>query len=185
MKTLIGIAARTFALVAILCLGTGAAFAQDTPEKIDHFFGRFTGGAEIKGDPSAPARRESEVEIIPTDQGFQITWTTLSVDATNAGGVKVKTAVEKFLRTENPAVFHSETAGDPLNGTPLTWTNITGTTLTLTTITIWPDGTHDIATWARNVVGEKMHLTFTRFNNGEITRRVEGDLVKVDALEEE
>jgi hypothetical protein len=181
----VGIAMRGCALIIALFLGTIAAGAQDdtASESIDHFYGRFSGGAEIKGDPSAPARRESEVEVAPTDDGFQITWTTLSLDTSNVGGVKVKTAVERFVRTDRPQVFHSEEPGDPLNDKPLTWANISGNTLTMTTMTIWPDGTHDIATWSRRVVGDQMTLIFTRIQDGEIVRRVEGDLVKIDDLD--
>jgi hypothetical protein len=183
VTTLVGIALRGCALVFALFVGSIAAQAQDDAQKPEYFYGRFTGGAEIKGDPNAPARRESEVEVAPTSNGFQITWTTLSLDPSNVGGVKVKTAVEKFVRTEHPQLFRSEEDGDPLGGTPLTWASITGNTLTMTTLTVWPDGTHDVASWARRVVDDQMHLLFTRIQDGEIVRRVEGELVRIDDLD--
>ena len=184
MRMGVGMALRAWMVVCALFLAAPFASAQDA-QNIQYFYGRFTGGAEIKGDPNAPARRESEVEIAATDNGFQITWTTLSLDVESTGGVKVKTAVEKFVPTETPTIFHTEEQGDPLNGKPLTWATITGNTLMMSTLTIWPDGTHDLATWSRTVIGDQMKLVFTRVQNGEITRRVEGELVKVDALEDE
>jgi hypothetical protein len=182
VTTFLSIATRGWALIIALVLGTIDVSAQDSVS-IEHFYGRFSGGAEIKGDPSAPARRESEVEIAPTDNGFQITWTTLSLDPGTVGGVKVKTAVEKFMRSERPQIFINEEAADPFNDKPLTWANISGNTLTMTVLTIWPDGTHDLATWSRRVTGDQMKLIFTRVQDGEITRRVEGDLVKIDDLD--
>ena len=96
----------------------------------------------------------------------------------------MKTATEQFDRTDNAAVFHAENSGALLKGEPVTWARIDGDTLTMTTITVSEKGGYDVASWARTVSGDDMKLVFTRFRDGELVRKVEGDLVRIDALDE-
>jgi len=173
--------ALAFAALAI-CVSFAAA--ADEVRKPEYFFGRYVGGAEIQGGEGLTARRQSEVEITPYESGFEITWTTLSLDPSEPGGVSVKTATEQFDRTDNAAVFHAENSGALLKGEPVTWARIDGDTLTMTTITVSEKGGYDVASWARTVSGDDMKLVFTRFRDGELVRKVEGDLVRIDALDE-
>lgn len=173
---------RAFWVLLVLAAAP-AAVAEDAPRPIDPFLGRFAGGAEVR-DPEAPIPRQSEVEIVPTESGFRLTWTTISFDASGQGALKINSASEEFQRTADPNVFHVAPDAAPLEGEPVKWARIAGDTLFVTIMTVGADGRGDVATWARTVRDGRMSLVFTRFEDGELVRRVEGELIAVDILNE-
>ena len=179
-------ASRIYGIAGAALIGAfaliGAARAED-PAPIDSFYGRFVGGAEIKGAASSTARRESEIEIVPTEAGFEITWTTLSLAPDEPDGIKIKTAIERFKLTATPHIFEGESSNDPTKDGHLIWANIKGKTLVISMLTI-EDGEYNLASYERTMVDKgHMNLVFTRFQGGEITRRVTGELTKVDVIE--
>ena len=171
------------AAALIGALSFAAPARAENPAPIDSFYGRFVGGADIKGAASGTARRESEIEIVPTPDGFEITWTTLSQAPDQPDGIKIKTAIERFKRTGAAYIFDGESSNDPTKGGHLIWANIKGKTLVITILTI-EDGQYNLASYERTMADRNhMNLVFTRFQNGEITRRVTGELTKVDVIE--
>lgn len=176
---------RTAILAILLSVGPVLAWADpDKAHQIEYFFGRYTGSAQASAEGASAMARQSEVEISPSDEGFKISWTTLSLDASEPTGIRIRAASENFARTENPMVFHGVSSGDPLKGGQVLIARIKEQTLSVSIFSIDENGGTSLATWDRTRVGDNLKLVFTRVRDGEMVRQAEGDLVKVDNLNE-
>jgi hypothetical protein len=125
--------------------------------------------------------RDMDVVIEPSAQGFFVTWTTVirqGGDPSNPDIRRKGTEIE-FLPTQNPSVFKSATARDPLDGGQLAWARISETTLVVYLMTIDESGVYSVQSYARTLTGEGMELVFRRITDGQSTREVHARLVKV------
>jgi hypothetical protein len=163
---------------------TGVVAPAAIPDvAITHFAGQFQGPTKIvegAGAGSSADERQSQVLISPAgDGGFTLQWSTLFIDNENTGEMKVKdsTTIE-FAPGASPSVFVGKDNGAIFNGRPIYWAKIKGNTLHVQAIIVKEDGTYDVTHYARTVDGNTMRLDFTRFEDGEQTRRVQGDLTK-------
>jgi hypothetical protein len=170
------------AAMAFLALSASMAQAADLPLKA--FFGHYQGNGIAESSDSlyfGVTMRDMDVVIEPSAQGFFVTWTTVirqGGDPSNPDIRRKGTEIE-FLPTQNPSVFKSATARDPLDGGQLAWARISETTLVVYLMTIDESGVYSVQSYARTLTGEGMELVFRRITDGQSTREVHARLVKV------
>lgn len=159
--------------------------AQAADLTIADFYGTFEGEGmtlpEAGETPAAPDR-VSGVEITPQGDGFSLRWTTMMMGETTpvATDARVKTSEQVFRRVgEN--VWHEVKNTNPGAGKPFAWARLSGDTLVVTTLILRDDGTYDMTSYERRLVRpDTMELIFTRFKNGDISRRVKAELKRKD-----
>lgn len=182
----------SFAVLAaaiLLALPVSAAAETQTPagqsegekaQPITSFFGRFVGQTKVvegEGANTAAAGRESEVLIEQTADGFKLRWATLFIDEERPADVELKDSTEiTFKATKDSSVFEQVGAPPLFSGKAYYWARLSGNTMHVTGLVLTSDGTYDVTHYARTVQGGTMRLEFTRFRNGELVRRVSGNL---------
>lgn len=188
MKAFAAALAVTFALAA-------PAFAQDTPDEaaaatpaaapkpIDYFYGIYQGDTTVvdgAGAGTAAATRGSRVETTSAGgQDFTITWSTVYTDDENPSRYKIKDSTKiTFTPAQTPGAYQQKDPGTLWAGKPYYWARIDGETLNVTSLVLRPDGTYDVAHYARTVETDTMRLEFTRFKDGQLQRHVTGTLRK-------
>jgi len=165
---------RITTMLALVALSV-PAIAQAADRKIDEFYGRWLGTGEASEGAAGAARtqaRDSEVIIERAADGFKISWTTMSSDASAPTKSKVKTAELTFKPGGKPGFFVEVKAGNPLDGKKSTWARIAGDTLSINQLVVAADGQWDVSVYDRTLKDPKtMELQFTRITNGKIARQ--------------
>lgn len=169
--------------LALLLWLVAPAAAED--RKIEDFYGHFAGNAATgdgPGDTYNQENRAADVEITASETGFSVSWTTLQVqdpDSPGAGqSASVKTATLNFASGPTPGIWY-EVKNLPTHTPkkPFTWARLVENKLIITTIIIQENGAYDVTSYERTLTTkDKMELRFTRFKNGDITRRVKAEL---------
>ncbi len=165
----------------IWALAWGTALADDRP--LDDFFGQFTGvGIADSGtfETSDISHRDLAVLIEPAEDGFKLTWTTYFVSSTSDADVslKEKSATLTFKRTDDQNRFDALGTGDPLAGAPATWARLDGNSLIVNSLQVKTNGKYDVTSYIRTLTEDGLDVTFIRFKNGNVTRRVRADLTR-------
>src|SRR5215510_8337807 len=106
---------RIATMLALVALSVSSA-AQAADRKIDEFYGRWLGTGEATQGATTTQSRDSEVIIERAADGFKISWTTMSSDASAPTKSKVKTAELTFKPGGKPGYFIDVKAGNPLDG---------------------------------------------------------------------
>ena len=167
-------------LLAILLLVSGPASAAS----IEDFIGTFEGNVEFDNN-GTPERRDMSVEISETDDGFSVSWT--SVSYKSDGRTKEKTYTIAFQPSERDNIFASAMKSnvfgkqvplDPLKGEPFVWSRIEGDTLTLFSLFIDENGDHEMQEYHRTLADGGLALEFRRLSNGVEVRTIETFLTR-------
>lgn len=165
-------------VMAVLLLVTAPAAAET--RQLKDFFGTFEGEGETlneAGVPRAPDR-VSGVEISAEGDGFRLRWTTMMMGEGPDGSTdaRVKTSEQVFARVAEDS--WREVRNDmPGNGRPFAWARLDGDTLIVTALILRNSGSYDVTSYERRLVTpDTMEVRFTRFKDGEITRRVKAEL---------
>ncbi len=170
-------------LVAVVVWNVTPARA-DAPS-IRPFFGSYEGSALLQSGEIK--NRELRVIIRPFGEaGFTVRWRTLifksGKDPTG------RTQVIYFEPSaSNPKVYAAtppeEAAGiatdQPLAGHPFGWARIVDKTLTVNVLTISEAGDYVIQTYNRTLIKTGMALAFVRVRNGDVEKRIWGELERV------
>lgn len=173
--------AVTIALVAML-MGGAARATQDVT--IAAFAGHWVGSGIARSDLSEYFKmtlRDLDVIVTLKGDGFVIAWTTVLREGGTSDNPKVrrKSTTLDFVPAGRPGVFRDARGGvDPLSGAPYAWARIRGQTLTVHSLVIDDDGSYEMHSYDRTLVGAGMELEFTRVRDGEPTKTVTGKLVK-------
>lgn len=173
-----------FLFVVMVVLGYAQpGFAQSEFEK---FFGRYV-GSDMSDSTDMSETRSSDVAIKPYQEGFNVTWNTIST-RTNTK-VKKSTFSINFRPSKQRGVYGSamskdmfgnEKPLDPLNGDPYVWAYISGDTLTVNSLLVAENGGYEIQTYERTLIDGGMSLVFSRVQNGEIQKQFRGHMKKVE-----
>ncbi len=172
-------------LLPVLLLLATALPARADMDDIAAFFGRYEGrGIEL--ELGVVAQRAMTVEIGPTDDGFNVTWTTTTFGS--GRGDHTKRYSVNFTDTRRENIFASQMRMnkfggrvplDPLKGDPLIWARLIDATLTVYAMRITAEGSYDLQVYNRTRVDGGLRLAYSRFLEGEAVRTVDGFLKKV------
>ncbi len=168
------------ALLIVAC----AAFASaaSAKELWEPFLGSFIGEA-ITDTDGAHEMRDLEVKITRTKRGFRVRWT--SVTRRSDGSVKRKQYSVDFTPSKRAGVYGSamrtnlfgkREALDPMRGDPYVWARIEGDTLSIFSLLITDAGSYSMQVYHRTLTDQGLELDYTRFEEGEVTRTVNGTL---------
>lgn len=158
----------------------GSASARDA--RISSFAGVYQGSGVAEGRDNVfftVTARDLDVVIRPTDDGFDVTWTTISHGTTRGQRVVRRSETVSFVAAGKPGVFRPATQVEPLSGAPYYWARVAGPTLTVYALILAENGAYELATWGRTLTANGMDLTFRRLKDGEAVRTVRGKLLKV------
>ena len=159
----------------------GAALAADRP--LEDFYGQFTGvGIADSGalETSDISHRDLAVVIEPANEGFRLTWTTYFVSSgANADvSLKEKSASLTFTPSQDENRFDAVGTGDPLSGVPATWARLEDDSIIVNSVQVKADGSYDLTSYIRTLTEDGLDVTFIRFKDGNVTRRVRADLTR-------
>ena len=171
-------------VVTLAGLGLADDASAQSGRKIEEFFGHWAGQGLTStgpGEDYTQDDRASDIVIEPEGTGFKVTWTTLQVKqaqtALDPNESSVKAAVQTFLPSGMPGVWYEHANGNFADGKNFAWARIDGDSLIVTNALMADDGGYDVTSYERTLVdNDHMKLRFTRFHNGDITRRVKADL---------
>lgn len=171
---------RILGAFSLLLALYGPAFAENFA--IADFYGTFEGEGSTLSEEgtTGPNDRVAYVEIAAVEDGFSVAWTTLMLNEPQPSLTegRVKTA-ELIFKPAGENVWHSTKNGKPGDGKPWSWARLDGDTLIITTLLLRANGTYDITSYERTLKSKDlMELRFTRFKDGDITRRVKADLAR-------
>ena len=179
MRTL-SMSYRIFSVISLLFLFASAGFAAD----IDPFVGNYTGFAEFESGGET-ARRDMSVEIAGNDDGFEITWK--SVTYKPDGRTKEKEYNIMFVPTRREGIFSSAMGTNvfgkavplnPMKGDPYVWSRITGDTFTVFSLLIGEDGGYEMQEYNRTLAERGLELDYQRIRNGEKLKKINAFLAK-------
>ena len=140
--------------VVVVALFAGGAVIAAGNLPVMAFAGHFTGTGLARNDLSEYFNltvRDLDVVLIPRDDGFVLTWTTVlrSGGDPDNPSIKRKTTSLTFVPAQNEGVFRTVRKSDPLNGEPYAWARIREQTLTVHSLVISDDGSYEIHTYDR------------------------------------
>ncbi|WP_257884253.1 hypothetical protein [Sulfitobacter sp. CW3] len=180
MRQSSSIICRFFALLLLLWPCTVVA------GEFDRFAGSFTGEAEFVFDGETQ-RRDMSTTIVPTKNGFRLSWT--SVSHKDDGRAKSKTYNILFepsgrkniyssaMRTN---VFGKDVPLNPLKGEPYVWARLNGDTLSVFSLVIDETGEYEMQEYHRTLVAEGLELEFIRLRNGGALKEIRTLLHRID-----
>ena len=152
-----------------------ASIAQADDSFYSKFFGKFSGQVEVSGDRT----RNLEVEIKPTEKGFNVGWKTITSDQSGSG--KTKSYSIDFVASDRQGIYGSamktnlfggQEALDPMKGEPYFWSKITDQTLTIFGMLITEDGNYEIQRYDRTLENDDMQLVYTLSKEGETIKNI-------------
>ena len=150
------------------------------------FVGEYMGEGISQTDGEL-SKRDFTVKIEPKDEGFLLTW--VSVTRNDDGTLKRKKHTVQFkpkgksglygsaMRTD---MFGNQVPMDPLNGEPYVWARIEGDTLFVYALLISAKGGYEMQTYERTLTPTGMDLIYSRVRDGKMMRTVEGTLKRVN-----
>ncbi len=171
-------------LASIVTPAHGSARAESAA-RIDDFFGVYEGTAVSRNEEGITTR-DLGVEIKPTNDGFNLKWTT--VIPKSSGRIKRSEYSIDFERTKRRNIYESAMRTDmfgnriplnPLDGDPYVWATLNGQTLTVHALIITDDGTYEMQTYDRTLEENGIHLEFQRVRSGLNMRYITGTLKRV------
>ena len=168
------------ALLILACAALAPAVGAEA--LWERFLGSYVGQAITETDGSHEMR-DLQVDISKTKRGFRVRWT--AVTRRSDGSVKRKQYSVDFTPSRREGVFASEMrsnlfgkreALDPMRGDPYVWARIEGDTLSVFSLLITDVGSYSMQVYHRTLIEEGLDLDYTRFEEGEVTRTVNGTL---------
>lgn len=178
------------ALLAGLALPGAAARAADQPGgpasaplPLEAFFGTYVGhGVATQRQPGiAVSRRELNVTIEPSQDGFAIAWTTVLHKGGDPKGERVVRRDNRlaFVPSGRANLWRTAKEGDPASGETYAWARIEGDSLITYVTWIDDEGMFDVDRYARQITPAGMKVSFRLTREGAEVLSVEADLKKV------
>lgn len=163
------------ALLAAMMFAAGPVAAN----AITPFIGSYEGNVEFDANGETE-RRDMSVEIAEFEEGFSVSWTSVSYKPD--GRTKEKSYTINFQASDRdnifssamkPNVFGKLVPLDPLKGEPFVWARIVGDTLTVFSLFIDEAGDYEMQEYHRSLAEGGLDLEFRRLRNGEEIRSIE------------
>jgi hypothetical protein len=174
---------RCFAVLGVFFfLGLNATEAQ---ADIKRFVGKYAGSAQLNLADGSVTPRDMSVEISQTDEGFRVTWASVTLRASGTRNEKSYTIdfvpsdrASVFAAAMRKNVFGHEVQLNPMKGEPYVWSRITGDTLTVYSLFVDADGGYTMQQYDRTLAEGGLNLRFQAIRGGKILRAVETFLTK-------
>jgi len=173
--------AGVICLALLLLAAAPASRAESLP--ISGFYGHYQGSGIAENEDSlyfGVTVRDLDVRIGPDAGGFYVEWTSVIRGGgdPNSPDVRRRTQKVSFAPGDNPNIFVSKSATNPMKG-GLVWARIKEQTLTVNVMLVADNGSYTVQTYNRTLNGNGMTLNFVNTTDGEPQRHVEARLVKV------
>ncbi|MFK7744389.1 MAG: hypothetical protein AB8B47_05000 [Roseobacter sp.] len=158
------------------CLVLVASIAQ---ADISRFIGSYEGSAEVVSANGDARFRDMSVEISQADDGFTVSWT--SITYRKNGTAKEKSYTINFVPGDRAGVFASAMKRnvfghsvqlDPMKGEPFVWSQIEGDTLSVYSIFVTEEGGYEIQQFDRTLADGGLQLDYQSVRDGAIQRTV-------------
>ena len=182
MRASAGVFALSFVIILAAAI-VRPAVAEN--RKISDFYGAYT-GQSISVTGEGLSARDLNVKIEKTDQGFNLSWTTVTRKRDQSA--KRKSYSIDFSKSPRKNMWGSAVRRDafgnmqPINplreGDPFVWATLKGDTLTVYALLITAAGGYELQTYARTLTASGMTLKFTRLRDGEQLKAINGVLLK-------
>ena len=140
--------------------------------EIDRFAGVFSGQAAVVLEGETQGR-DLKTMITPVDDGFNISWTSITHKAD--GDIKSKTYSIEFVPSQRANIYGSamktnmfgkQVPLDPLQGEPFVWSRFEGDTLSVFSLFINEVGEYEMQEYHRTLADGGLDLLFRRVSNG-------------------
>lgn len=149
----------------------------------DGFIGSYEGKyISVEGEKF---NRDLSVEITEVDDGFNITWKTVTFKKDKA---KEKSYTIDFLETDRDHIYEAAQKKnlfggrdplDPMKGEPYAWARIEGSKLTVFVLIVTDDGGYEMQTFDRILTSDNnLEVKFSRIRNGEMLKTIETVLTR-------
>lgn len=157
-----------------LCLIGTMAQAQ-----IERFVGSYEGSASVVSTDGISQPRDMSVEIEDTEDGFTVSWTTITYRAD--GSSKEKPYTIDFVPSDRDGIFAAamrrnvfghNVQMDPMKGEPYVWARIEGDTLSVFSIFVLQNGGYEIQQFDRTLAEGGLQLNFKSLTEGALKRSV-------------
>jgi hypothetical protein len=166
-------------LIMLMFLSAAPAWAQD--KALSDFFGEWAGSGLAKEGGATTQNRDTTVTIERAADGFKITWSTMRTQLDDQAASVVKSTTMRFKGTATPNVFHLTDSGDILKGGKSAWATLKGATLKIQIASVEANGDWTVQVYDRSLTApKKMAASFRRITNGEVVRKAELTLSKVE-----
>ena len=129
--------------------------------------------------------RDLSVDIEEVDDGFNITWKTVTFKKDKA---KEKEYSIDFLETDRDHIYEAAQKKnlfggrdplDPMKGEPYAWARIDGNKLTVFVLIVTDDGGYEMQTFDRILTSDSnLEVKFSRIRNGEAFKAIETTLTR-------
>lgn len=170
---------RIVVSTVVLLIAVSAVKAAD----YDGFIGSYEGKyISPKGEKY---NRDLSVEIEEVDDGFNITWKTITFKKDEA---KEKSYSIDFLKTDREHIYEAAQKKnlfggrdplDPMKGEPYAWARIEGNKLTVFVLIVTNDGGYEMQTFDRILTSDNnLDVKFSRIRDGEKFKSVETTLTR-------
>ena len=151
---------------------------------IEPFLGSYTGSTVVE-ESGVELKRNLDVKISETDEGFNVFWKSTTVKAD--GRIKTKdfdisfTPTDRehvFQAAQRPSLFGGTKPLDPMKGEPYVWARIVDDTLTIFALLILDDGGYELQIYNRSLRDSGLDLEYSRIRDGEQLRTIKSRLTK-------
>ena len=169
--------------IAVSTIVLFMVFSVVSAADYDSFIGNYEGKyISPKGEKY---NRDLSVEIKEVDDGFNITWKTVTFKKDKA---KEKTYSIDFLETDREHIYEAAQKKnlfggrdplDPMKGEPYAWARIEGNKLTVFVLIVTDDGGYEMQTFDRILTSDNnLEVKFSRIRNGEMFKAIETTLTR-------
>lgn len=170
---------RTLAIPRLMFGLLFILFAQMSLADASAFVGNYSGSADVVSADGSSHKRDMSVEISLTDDGFNVSWT--SVSYKSDGRVKERSYSIDFIPTDRPQVFAAAQKKDvfghlvqldPMKGEPFIWARIIADTMTVYSLFVNEDGGYEMQQYDRTLTEGGLQLEFSRVRDGQHKKSV-------------
>ncbi|MDH3315386.1 MAG: hypothetical protein OER43_06420 [Gammaproteobacteria bacterium] len=189
-KRRVMIKTKSFSPHIFVVLAVIAFSAFPTTSKAAYEYEKFVGeymGEGMSQTDHVLQKRDMKVEIKPNDEGFILSW--VSVSHNDDGTLKRKTYDVQFKPKGRTGLYGSamradmfghEVPLDPLKGEPYVWARISGDTLFVYAMLIIEEGGYEMQVYERTLTPGGMDLIYSSVRDGRKMRTVHGKLKRVN-----
>lgn len=167
--------------IAPLLIFLTVIYSHADEPSIEKFVGEFQGDIEL----SESEIRNLEVTVRQIKKGFNVSWKTITLDASGSG--KSKSYSIDFVSSNREGIYGSamktnlfggQEALDPIKGEPYFWAKLAGNTLTIYGMLITEDGDYEIQRYDRIIQdkGDDMLLEYTLTRGDEVVKKITATL---------
>jgi hypothetical protein len=167
-------------LAPFAALAPAAAGELQSAEAATAALSDFAGPWVGSTGPNVEVMRNATVLIEKKGQGFVVTWTTIeSTEDKPAAPVTQRKRTIAFEPTKRAGLWRATGANDPAAGYAA-WAYIKGRTLTVAIVAVLADGRLERQVYDRMLTPKGMKLYYRRFVEGNATRTIEAEFLKLN-----